>query len=336
MTKPVFDRFLIGWHSNGPDGLQLAAHAAGRHAEGRFSRRASPGFSIPHHRSPQLCHPRSVERVGARPSTSFRAATTPISGATATISAKTTATRAPTNMSASSNRSGPPTVPSTIAGDFYRFAGASAAVKTYQHPRIPIYFGGASDAAIEVAGKHADVYALWGETHRQVREIVARVSVPRPRATVANRPRATSASASRSAPILADTEDEAWARAENILAETKRIRGEAALRPGNALARQCRIAAPARCGTPGRPAGGAPLHRHRRGDRRAWATPPRWSARREQVAEAFLEYHALGVTTFLIRGVRSAGRCDRLWPRIAAAHPRLSSPRNSRRRLRAE
>ena len=44
-----------------------------------------------------------------------------------------------------------------------------------QQPRIPIYFGGASDAAIDVAGKHADVYALWGETHAQVKEIIARV-----------------------------------------------------------------------------------------------------------------------------------------------------------------
>ena len=44
-----------------------------------------------------------------------------------------------------------------------------------QAPRIPIYFGGASDAALEVAGKHTDVYALWGETQAQVREIIARV-----------------------------------------------------------------------------------------------------------------------------------------------------------------
>ena len=50
------------------------------------------------------------------------------------------------------------------AGKYYRFVGASTAMRCVQQPHIPIYFGGASDAAIAVAGKHADVYALWGET----------------------------------------------------------------------------------------------------------------------------------------------------------------------------
>ena len=32
-----------------------------------------------------------------------------------------------------------------------------------QQPRIPLYFGGSSAAAYRVGGKHADIYALWGE-----------------------------------------------------------------------------------------------------------------------------------------------------------------------------
>jgi Coenzyme F420-dependent N5,N10-methylene tetrahydromethanopterin reductase and related flavin-dependent oxidoreductases len=47
-------------------------------------------------------------------------------------------------------------------GRFYRFKGAFSQVKPFQKPRIPISFGGSSDAAIAVAGKHADIYALWG------------------------------------------------------------------------------------------------------------------------------------------------------------------------------
>jgi alkanesulfonate monooxygenase len=35
----------------------------------------------------------------------------------------------------------------------------------YRPEGIRIYFGGASDAAIEVAGKQADTYVLWGETY---------------------------------------------------------------------------------------------------------------------------------------------------------------------------
>ena len=38
-----------------------------------------------------------------------------------------------------------------------------------------MYFVGASETAIPVAGKHADVYALWGETYDQVRSLLARI-----------------------------------------------------------------------------------------------------------------------------------------------------------------
>ncbi len=65
---------------------------------------------------------------------------------------------------------------------------------------MPIYFGGASAPAIEVAGKHADVYALWGESKEQVREQVTRV-----RAEAAKHGRSVRFSVSFR-PILADTE----------------------------------------------------------------------------------------------------------------------------------
>ena len=34
------------------------------------------------------------------------------------------------------------------------------------------FVGGGSDAAIEVAGKHADTFALWGESYAQVRDVI--------------------------------------------------------------------------------------------------------------------------------------------------------------------
>ncbi len=54
--------------------------------------------------------------------------------------------------------------PVSHAGAHYRFEAASPAVRSVQRPRIPIYFGGASEAAVRAAAKHADVFALWGET----------------------------------------------------------------------------------------------------------------------------------------------------------------------------
>ena len=59
-----------------------------------------------------------------------------------------------------------------------------------------------------MSAKHADVYALWGETHAQVREITARLH-----AEAAKHNRTVRVSLSLR-PILAATEDEAWAKAE--------------------------------------------------------------------------------------------------------------------------
>ena len=103
-------------------------------------------------------------------------------------------------------------------------------------------------------------------------------------------------------PILAATEDAAWARAERILAETKRAarRGRLACPAGAAAERG--LAAPARgrrqrasgstsgCGPRVAAATGA------QGNTTALVGTP------EQVAEALLDYYDLGVTTFLIRG----------------------------------
>ena len=41
--------------------------------------------------------------------------------------------------------------------------------------RIPVYFGGASADAIRVGGKHADVYAFWGEPLAGIRERIGQV-----------------------------------------------------------------------------------------------------------------------------------------------------------------
>ena len=98
-------------------------------------------------------------------------------------------------------------------------------MRCVQQPRIPIYFGGASDAAIAVSAKHADVYALWGETHDQVREITARL-----RAEAAKHGRTVRVSLSLR-PILAPTEDEAWARAEAIKQRIIERRAESRPRP---------------------------------------------------------------------------------------------------------
>src|SRR5262249_28278521 len=60
-------------------------------------------------------------------------------------------------------------------GKYYRVRGGFSTVKPYHKDGIPVFIAGASDAAIEVAGKHADVFALWGETYDEVRNQLAKV-----------------------------------------------------------------------------------------------------------------------------------------------------------------
>jgi alkanesulfonate monooxygenase len=186
------------------------------------------------------------------------------------------------------------TAPFDHQGTFYHVEQGFSAVKSPQQPHIPVYFGGASDAAIRVAGKHADVYALWGETYAQVAELVGRV-----RAEAARHGRTIRFSLSLR-PILADTEAKAWARAEDILqratAQAERNGSFRKAPPENAGSQRLLAAA----------AQGARL------DKRLWTgiagllgaqgnstalvgTP-------EQVADALLDYHDLGISTFLIRG----------------------------------
>ena len=96
-------------------------------------------------------------------------------------------------------------------GEFYRFAGAYSHVKPLQEPHIPLYFGGASTAAVSVGAEYADVYALWGEPLSGVKERIdmiyqaSAVFGRMPRIQLSIRP------------ILGKTESSAWKRAHSIL-----------------------------------------------------------------------------------------------------------------------
>ncbi|CAJ0683273.1 LLM class flavin-dependent oxidoreductase [Ralstonia holmesii] len=186
------------------------------------------------------------------------------------------------------------TKPFDHEGAFYRFEQGFSEVKPAQKPHVPIYFGGASDVAVEVAGKHADVYALWGESLDQVRDLTTRV-----RAEAARHGRSIRFSVSFR-PILADTEDAAWARAESILERTRALRVQQGYSRGGPQQSEGarRLLAAAEQGE--------------RVDKRLWTAIAKETGGRsnstalvgtpEQVADALLDYYDLGVTTFLIRG----------------------------------
>jgi alkanesulfonate monooxygenase len=179
-------------------------------------------------------------------------------------------------------------------GDFYRFEQAFSAVRSVKQPSIPIYFGGSSDAAIEVAGRHADIYALWGETLTQVRDTITRV-----RSAAAKHHRHVRFSLSLR-PILADTEEKAWARAQSILERARAL----ADKTGYARTREPENAGSLRLLEAA--SWGARLDKclwtelaaltGAKGNSTALVGTP------AQVADALLDYYDLGITTFLIRG----------------------------------
>ena len=103
--------------------------------------------------------------------------------------------------------------PFDFEGRFYHVKKAFSEVRSPQKPHAPIYFGGASDAAITVGAKHSDVYALFGEPRAAIQAMIERIRAEaaqydrQPRFNISFRP------------IIARTEGEAWDKARGILAQ---------------------------------------------------------------------------------------------------------------------
>ncbi len=190
-------------------------------------------------------------------------------------------------------------------GQYYKVVRGFGDLKPYRDTGIPVYFGGASEAAIAVAGKHADVYALWGETYEQVRTLVAQI-----RAAAAPFGRVPKFSLSLR-PVLADTEEAAWAKADDIVARATALRaaGGSGRSPNNARQEKFNGDAPPNEGSRRLLAAAA---QGRRLDKCLWTGIAALTGAQgnstglvgtpDQVAEAMLDYYNLGISTFLIRG----------------------------------
>lgn len=105
-----------------------------------------------------------------------------------------------------------------LAGHAVNFKGKHLAVEDgrllfppVQAPRPPLYFGGSSDAGIDVAVDAVDKYLTWGEPPAQVAEKVARV-----RAAAEKRGRKLSFGI-RLHVIVRDTNEQAWRDADDLI-----------------------------------------------------------------------------------------------------------------------
>lgn len=185
--------------------------------------------------------------------------------------------------------------PFDFRGEFYRLEGASLPFGPASTAGIPLYFGGASAAALEVGAHHADVYMLWGEPLAAAR---ARLENAREAAARFGRTLRFSVSVR---PILAPTEALAWQRAEAIaeraLVQRQAFQAYRGRRDSSSVgsARLLDFAAEAdvhdeRLWTRIAAITGAP------GNTTALVGTP------SQVCEALLRYVDLGCDTLLIRG----------------------------------
>ena len=180
-------------------------------------------------------------------------------------------------------------------GEYINVDKASLQYPGIQKPYPPLYFGGSSDKAHEIAADHIDVYLTWGEPPAKVAEKIADV-----RARAAKTGRKVRFGI-RLHVIVRETEDEAWHAAEELIShiEEEAITSTQAILNRQDSVGQQRMTA---------------LHQGKKSSLEVspnlWAGVGlvRWGAGTalvgspEIVAERIREYEALGIDTFVLSG----------------------------------
>lgn len=286
-----FDRVLIPFGSSSPESQLVAAHAAAITTKLGFLVAHRPGFTQPTLAARQLAtlDKLSGGRVAVHIITGGADAEMARDGDTGTTKAERYA-RTDEYLTIL-RQEWTATAPFDHQGKFYDIRQAFASIKP---DNLPVFFGGSSPEAVDVAGRHADVYALWGETLEQVGGAVRQV-----RASAARYGRNPGFSLSLR-PVIADTEEAAWKRAREI-EDIVRGHREAAGLPTSDHA----------------PANAGSLRlletaTGNRRDNRLWTGVAALTGAAgnstglvgtpEQVADALLDYYDIGIDHFLIRG----------------------------------
>ncbi|MFH5182627.1 FMNH2-dependent alkanesulfonate monooxygenase [Paenibacillus sp. TAB 01] len=97
-------------------------------------------------------------------------------------------------------------------GNYLQVKGGKVLYPTVQKPYPPLYFGGSSEAGLEVAAEHVDVYLTWGEPPAQVE---AKINRMRRLAEAKGRKLRFGI---RLHIIVRPTEEEAWQAADELIA----------------------------------------------------------------------------------------------------------------------
>lgn len=291
-----FDRALLAFHSDAPDSLQIGQHAASVTQKLNIFIAQRPGFTAPTVFARQFATLDNLYpgRFSINVITGADHLAELVHDGNTVVDkddryARTNEFLDIVRLEWESDK------PFDYRGKFYTVEGGFSKVKPTSKGSIAVFIAGASDAAVEVAGRHADTFALWGETYEQVKQLTDRVREasarngrPAPRFSLSLRP------------ILAETEEAAWAKADAILEKAKALQDQTGYR---------RTAEPINEGSKRLLAAAA---KGPRLDKRLWTGIAQLSGAKgnstslvgtpAQVAESLVDYYDLGIETFLIRG----------------------------------
>src|SRR5437764_4214872 len=285
-----FDRVLIGYFSDAPDGFLVGAQAASVTERLGFLLAHRPGFVAP---------PLAARKLATLDQLSDgRLAVHIISGGSDADQGKDgdwadhdARYRRSAEYLSLLRRTWTEPAPFDHEGEFYRTRGTYSEIRCRQQPHIPIYGGGGSDAAIQALAPQVDVYMLWGEPLKDTALFMDRVR--RVAALCGRKP--TFSLSTR--PILAATDGMAWDRARAILDQVLINRGGAAAPQRQNIGSERLLQAAAE----------AEVHDTCLWTSLAVATGASGNSTAlvgtpETVAKAMLEYYKLGATRLLIRG----------------------------------
>lgn len=285
-----FDRVLIGYFSDAPDGFLVGAHAAAVTERLGFLLAHRPGFVAPPLAARKLAtlDQLSRGRLAVHIITGGSDAEQKKDGDWLDHDARYRRTAEYVSLL---RRTWTEPEPFDHDGEFYRTRGTYAQIRCHQAPHIPVYGGGGSEAAIRALAPLVEIYMLWGEPLGETALFMERV---RREAALAGRMPRFSLS---TRPILAKTDGAAWDRARSILDRVQRNRGGAPPAARQNIGSQ-RLLQAAEAGevhdsclwTALAVATGA------QGNSTALVGSP------ETVARALFEYYKLGATSLLIRG----------------------------------
>ena len=188
-----FDRVLIGYFSNAPDGFLIGAHAAAVTERLGFLLAHRPGFVAPTVAARKLA---TLDQLSGG-----RLAVHLIAGGNDADQARdgdftdhAARYRRTEEYAGLLRRSWTEPAPFDHQGEFYRVVGAYADIRCAQQPHLPVYGGGGSPDAVAALAPHVDVFMLWGEPLAETAAMIdtvraaAAVHGRRPRFSLSTRP----------------------------------------------------------------------------------------------------------------------------------------------------